>query len=447
MPIPHNRALEVARRLTRGRAMTELKNQLAATTAEVRPIPPSVPGLRDPSAAATAERLCFAEERAGPLPYLSGRAESPDPATLQGNIENYIGMTRVPTGLIGPLRINGLNAYGDFYVPLATTEGALVASYSRGARLVTLSGGAACVTTVEQVQRAPGFKFETMGEAVEFAAWAVGEFEQMREVASRKTRHGRLLEMRVQLQANLVYLILDFHTGDAAGQNMVTICTAAVCEDLMARTPVDPKYWVIESNMAGDKKATALNFFETRGRHTTAEVVVPRVLVEERLRTTPERIADYWRMSFVGAVQTGSIGVSGHVANAVTALFLACGQDVACVSESSVALLRMEVTDSGDLYASLTLPSLIVGTVGGGTRLSTASECLRILGCVGEGGAAKLAEITVALALAGEISIAGAMCAGEFAAAHAGLGRPNGQENGVGPAGGKHTRECPVGYG
>ena len=187
----------------------------------------------------------------------------------------------------------------------------------------------------------------------------------------------------------------------------------------MARTPVDPKYWVIESNMAGDKKATALNFFETRGRHTTAEVVVPRVLVEDRIRTTPERIADYWRMSFVGAVQTGSIGVSGHVANAVTALFLACGQDVACVSESSVALLRMEVTDGGDLYTSLTLPSLIVGTVGGGTRLSTAAECLRILGCVGEGGGAKLAEITVALALAGEISIAGAMCAGEFAAAHA----------------------------
>ena len=427
--------------------MAELKKQLVPIAEEVRPILPSVPGLRDPSAAATAEPLCFAEDRAGPLPYLSGRAESPDPATLQGNIENYIGMTRVPTGLIGPLRINGLNAYGDFYVPLATTEGALVASYSRGARLVTLSGGAACVTTVEQVQRAPGFKFETMGEAVQFAAWAVGEFEQMREVASRKTRHGRLLEMRVQLQANLVYLILDFHTGDAAGQNMVTICTAAVCEDLMARTPVDPKYWVIESNMAGDKKATALNFFETRGRHTTAEVVVPRVLVEERLRTTPERIADYWRMSFVGAVQTGSIGVCGHVANAVTALFLACGQDVACVSESSVALLRMEVTDSGDLYASLTLPSLVVGTVGGGTRLSTASECLRILGCVGEEGAAKLAEITVALALAGEISIAGAMCAGEFALAHAELGRPNGQEKGVGPAGGKHTRECPVGYG
>jgi hydroxymethylglutaryl-CoA reductase (NADPH) len=302
----------------------------------------------------------------------------------------------------------------------------LVASYSRGARLVTLSGGAACLTTVEQVQRAPGFKFETMGEAVQFAAWAVSEFEQMREVASRKTRHGRLLEMRVQLQANLVYLILDYHTGDAAGQNMVTICTAAVCEYLMARTPVDPKYWVLESNMSGDKKATALSFFETRGRHTTAEVVVPRVLVEERLRSTPECMADYWRMSFVGAVQTGSIGVSGHAANAVTALFLACGQDVACVSESSVALLRMEVTDAGDLYASLTLPSLIVGSVGGGTRLSTASECLRILGCEGEGGGAKLAEITVALALAGEISIAGAMCAGEFARAHAVLGRPNG---------------------
>ncbi len=447
MPIPHNRALEVARRLTRGRAMAELKKQLEPIAEEVRPIPPSVPGLRDSSAAAAAERLCFAEDRAGPLPYLSGRAESPDPATLQGNIENYIGMTRVPTGLVGPLRINGLHANGDFYIPLATTEGALVASYSRGARLVTLSGGAACLTTVEQVQRAPGFKFETMGEAVQFASWAVGEFEQMREVASRKTRYGRLLEVRVQLQANLVYLILDYHTGDAAGQNMVTICTAAVCEYLMARTPVEPTYWVLESNMSGDKKATALSFFETRGRHTTAEVVVPRVLVEERLRTTPERIADFWRMGFVGAVQTGSIGVNGHVANAVTALFLACGQDVACVAESSVALLRMEVTDAGDLYASLTLPSLIVGSVGGGTRLTTAAECLRILGCDGEGGGAKLAEITVALALAGEISLAGAMCAGEFARAHAELGRPNGQGHGVGAAGGRGTRESPDGHG
>jgi hydroxymethylglutaryl-CoA reductase (NADPH) len=176
--------------------------------------------------------------------------------------------------------------------------------------------------------------------------------------------------------------------------------------------------------MAGDKKATALSFLNTRGRHASAEVVIPRALVEQRLRTTPNRITEYWSMSLMSGVQSGSIGVSGHVANAVAALFLATGQDVACVAEASTSLTRMEVTGQGDLYASVTMPSLVLGTVGGGTRLPTATEALRVLDCLGDGGAARLAEITAVLALAGEISIAGAICSGEFAAAHAQLGRP-----------------------
>jgi hydroxymethylglutaryl-CoA reductase (NADPH) len=424
MPVPHKRVLEIARKLTKEHTRKALENNLSSTTSGERPVPPTVPGLRDPGAAGTAARVRFIEEHAGPIPHLAGRCAPPDPSTLQGNIENFIGMTQIPTGLVGPLRINGIHANGDFYIPLATTEGALVASYARGARLATLSGGVASITTVEQVQRAPGFKFQTMSDAIKFAAWAVGEFDRLREVAGQATRHGRLLDMRIQFQANLVYIIFDFQTGDAAGQNMVTKCTAAVCEELMTRTPVTPEYWVIESNMSGDKKATALSFFETRGRHATAELVVPRALVLDRLRTTPERMADYWRMGFIGGVQTGSIGVSGHIANAVAALFMACGQDVACVSEASVAIPRLELTENGDLYASLTLPSLLIGTVGGGTRLPTSSECLNIVGCNGKGGAAKLAEITVALALAGEISITGAICSGEFAQAHADLGRP-----------------------
>lgn len=422
MPISHTQAREIAQRLAR-RNISSVTERLAPVSSDERPIPPPVPGARDWSSAAAAERIQFLEDRVGPLPHLSGRADPPEPASLQGNIENFIGMVSIPTGLIGPLRINGLHAHGDFYVPMTTSEGTLVASYSRGARLLTQAGGAACATTVEQVQRAPGFVFHTMADAMEFSAWAVRQFDRLRGVAGRRTRHGRLLNMRVQLQANHVYLIFDFHTGEAAGQNMVTICTDAICEELMARTPVAPEYWVIESNMSGDKKATALSFLETRGRNATAEVVVPRQLVESSLRATPERIADYWRMCFVGGVQTGSIGVNGHIANAVTALFLACGQDAACVSEASVGLLRMQVTAEGDLYAAVTLPNLIVGTVGGGTRLPSARECLRILECHGEGSAAKLAEITAAVALAGEISIAGAVCAGEFAAAHSSLGR------------------------
>jgi hydroxymethylglutaryl-CoA reductase (NADPH) len=287
MPIPDHRAMEIARRLSKGHDVAELDELLAPTPAEARPIPESVPGRGDASAEAARQRIRFLEERVGALPHLAGREEHADPAGLQGNIENFIGMTCIPTGLVGPLRVNGLHAHGDFYVPLATTEGALVASYGRGCSIVTQSGGAACITTVEQVQRAPGFTFATMAEAIRFAAWVVGEFDRMREIAATRTRHGRLVNVRVQLQANFVYLILDFHPGDAAGQNMVTFCTAAVCEDLLARSPLAPRSWVIESNMSGDKKATTLSFFDTRGRHATAEVVVPRTLVKPPPRSRP----------------------------------------------------------------------------------------------------------------------------------------------------------------
>jgi hydroxymethylglutaryl-CoA reductase (NADPH) len=166
-----------------------------------------------------------------------------------------------------------------------------------------------------------------------------------------------------------------------------------------------------------------LSFLNTRGRHAMAEVVLPRDLVEDGLHTKPERMCDYWRMSFVGGAQTGSIGVSGHVANGLAALFIACGQDAACVSEASVGITRLELTPEGDLYAGVTLPNLIVGTVGGGTKLPTARECLSILHCEGDGKASKFAEICAATVLAGELSIVGALCAGDFASAHERLGR------------------------
>jgi hydroxymethylglutaryl-CoA reductase (NADPH) len=166
-----------------------------------------------------------------------------------------------------------------------------------------------------------------------------------------------------------------------------------------------------------------LSFLNTRGRKVLADAIVPRALVEKVLRTTPERVCDYWRMCFVGGMQSGSIGMSGHIANGLAAMFLACGQDVACVSEASVGITRFETTSEGDLRCGVSLPNLIVGTVGGGTRLPTAAECLRILGCEGTGKAARFAEICAAVALAGELSIAGAMCSGDFTSAHEKLGR------------------------
>src|SRR5262245_3725207 len=428
MPISKEQALEVMRRLTQWGTIEELKQRLAPVPEEVRPVPHGVPHPGDWSAEGRDARVQSVEAQGFEIPHLAGRAPAIDPESLRGNIEHYVGMTQVPTGIIGPLRVNGVHAHGDYFVPLATTEGALVASYHRGARLATRAGGVSALVTTEQVQRAPGFVFSSLADASHFAAWAIERFERFREVAATRTSHGRLMDLLAHVETNHVYLIFAYHTGDASGQNMATFCTAAICEEILATSPVKPKTWFLEANMSGDKKATVLGFLYTRGRHVLAEVQLPRKLVVRGLHTTPERMAEYWRMSFVGGAQTGSIGVSGHIANGLTAMFLACGQDVACVSEASVGITRLEMTESGDLYCGLKLPNLIVGTVGGGTRLPTQRECLRIMHCEGsmEGKdmAAKFAEICAAVALAGEISIVGALCAGDFSEAHEDLGRP-----------------------
>jgi hydroxymethylglutaryl-CoA reductase (NADPH) len=423
VPISREQAAEIARRQGPQFTPEELAAQLEPTPASVRPIPPEVPAAKDSTATGRDQRLAFLREHGAEFPHLSGAKPQVDAAELQGNIEQFIGMTQIPTGVIGPLRVNGLHAHGDFYVPLATSEGALVASYHRGARVITLSGGASCLTSLTQVQRAPGFEFASIGDAGRFSAWVSGEFERFREVAATRTRHGRLTDLQIHMQTRTVYLVFAFHTGDASGQNMVTLCTDAICQDLIARTPVAPLRWFIESNLSGDKKATAMSFLHTRGRKVMAEVTVPRELVERQLHTTPEAICDYWRMSFIGGVQSGSIGVTGHFANGIAAMFLACGQDVACVSEAAVGINRFERTDSGDLYCGVDLPNLICGTVGGGTRMPTAAECLRLLGCEGSGHANKFAEICAAVVLGGELSIAAALAAGHFTRAHEHLGR------------------------
>jgi len=423
MPIPTQQALQLIRRLSRGLPFDVLAQRLAPRPPEKVAPRPEVPFPREWSRESWEQRLAFFEGQGAALPHLAGRVPYPDPAALQGNIEAYLGMTWTPTGVIGPLRVNGLHAHGDYYVPLATSEGALVASYHRGARLITAAGGASALTSAEQVQRAPGFAFESMAESVQFTAWVNGEVDHFHALVEQSSKHAQLLEVHTHLVANYCILIFAFYTGDASGQNMVTFCTEKICEDIIARTPVKPHHWFLEANMSGDKKANALTFLLTRGRKVEAEVILPRPLVEHGLRTTPERMCDYWRMSFVGGAQTGSVGVSGHIANGLAAVYLATGQDVACISEASVGVTRLELTDSGDLYCGITMPNVICGTVGGGTRLPTAQECLRLMGCEGEGKASMFAEVIATTCLAGEISIVGALCAGEFALAHARFAR------------------------
>jgi hydroxymethylglutaryl-CoA reductase (NADPH) len=344
-----------------------------------------------------------------------------------GNIENYIGVARIPVGLVGPLRVRGAEAAGDFYVPMATTEGALVASYNRGAKVASLAGGVSVICIADRVGRAPGFRFRTMSEAALFVDFAGHQIEEMKRVAGTTSRHGALADVRISWDADTVVLLLEFTTGEAAGQNMATFASDAVCRDLVERAPAKPEWWAIDSNLSGDKKASHLSLLSVRGKKVTAEVVLPAALVEQELRVTVSQCVRFWRLFSCFGMQSGSIGVHGHYANALAAIYIACGQDVACVAESAVGFTRIESTTQGDLYISVNLPNVIVGTVGGGTGLPTQRECLDLLHCQGPGSARRLAEICGAIALAGELSGAAALAAGHFVNAHRSLGRGSGR--------------------
>lgn len=358
-----------------------------------------------------------------PMSQLTVLNSTLDTQILEGNIENFMGMSQIPTGIAGPLTINGKEAKGSFNIPLATTEGALVASYGRGMKATSLAGGIQTICLEEGVQRSPYFKFENVATALELAQWALARQEDFKSIIEEVSRHAQLKSIKPNVEGNSVILTFEYTTGDAAGQNMVTICTDRICRYILANFKARPTQWYIESNYSGDKKATALSFTNVRGKKVTAEVTIPQRIVKKILKTTPELMAEYWQASTLAVTQSGSIGAQGHIANGLTAMFIACGQDVACISESSVGITRMEVNGNGDLYASLTLPSLIVGTIGGGTGLPTQKECLSLLDCYGAGKAKKFAEICCAVSLAGELSIAAAMSVDHFTSAHENLGR------------------------
>jgi hydroxymethylglutaryl-CoA reductase (NADPH) len=363
------------------------------------------------------------EGREVPREALADAATIKGMAVYQSNIENFIGTVRVPVGLAGPLRVHGSLAQGDYYVPLATTEAALVASYHRGAQLITEAGGCTARLLDERMGRTPGFAFGRLDEAARFADWAMGEVETFKMLAGGTTRHGRLVDVRSTVVGNFVYLHCDFTTGDAAGQNMVTIATEAICAHIATASPVEPRHIMVEANLSGDKKATARSFVEGRGKRVSADVVIPADLMRRRLRTTPQHMSRSGRMSGVGAVLSGALGMQGHYANALAAVFIACGQDAACVAESAVGISRFDLTEDGDFYASVTLPNLTVGTVGGGTGLPSQRAGLAILGLSGAGHAGAFAEVCAALCLAGELSLMGALTAGHFTRAHQQLAR------------------------
>ncbi len=362
-------------------------------------------------------------EQTGELKILNALDEFTPADQFKGNIENFIGFSAVPTGVIGPLKVTGSKAEGDYIVPLATTEGALVASYNRGASACYLAGGISSICLREGVQRAPVFKFETLLQSCEFVIWIETQFQTFTEITLQQTSHGKLEDIKAHVEANQVTLTFEYYTGDAAGQNMVTFCTSAICQYIIEKAPVQPERWYLEGNFSGDKKANTNSFLSVRGKKVSAEVVLSEEIVKTVLKSTPKKIYEYWKTSTVGVIQTGAIGAQGHYANGLAALFIATGQDVACVAEAATGITRLELQDDGSLYAAVTLPNLIVGTVGGGTGLPSQKECLEIMDCYGAGNAVKFAEITAAVLLCGELSIAAALSAHHFSQAHQQLGR------------------------
>ncbi len=338
------------------------------------------------------------------------------------NIENFIGTIKVPVGVIGPLKINGLHASGDFNVPLATTEAALVASYGRGAMIASKSGGINTAVLYEGVMRTPAFKFNHMVDSGLFAEWVVAHVEELKGVAEATTRHGKLISIEPIIDTNIVFLICRYTTGDASGQNMVTLATNAMVEAITARCPVIIERWYIEGNFSGDKKASYLGLSTGRGRKVSASVTLPSEKVKAYLGTTVEEMLEYGKIANLGSLLSGQLGAQAHYANGLAALYLATGQDVACVSESAVGFTRMEARGH-DLFCSVTMPNILVGSVGGGTGLPSQTAALNILGLKGTGKGAALAEVTAALCLCGEISIVAAIAAGHFAKAHHSLAR------------------------
>jgi len=358
----------------------------------------------------------FARERTGAsLEHLSRFSFDPD--TTRGNVEQLVGAAQVPVGLAGPLLVDGEHARGEFYVPMATAEGTLVASYNRGMRLLYEAGGVTTTVLDDRMQRAPAFIFSSAREARAFGAWLEEHFEDVRAAAESTTRSGRLIEIEQYSASRILFTRFDYTTGDAAGQNMTGKATQAACRWIFEHYPGIEHYF-LESAFATDKKTSQVNMLHTRGKRVVAEATIPDAVLRGVMRSSTELLFRARQVASLGGFMSGVNNNGSHSANGITALFIATGQDAANVAESSAAFVHAEVRPNDDYYFSITIPALIVATYGGGTGLATQRECLELLGCYGREKVRKFAEIVAATVLCGELSLGSAVVAEEWVEAH-----------------------------
>ncbi len=344
--------------------------------------------------------------------------------------ENFIGATQIPVGICGPLKVKGtwVSVEEDLHVPLATSEGALIASINRGCRALREAGGA--VVRVEDVgiTRAPVFRTLGIDDTRRFLDWVRENDSKIRQVAEATSNHLELLDIKPQTFGSSIYLRFRFRSGDAMGMNMATIACDRVVRDLIEPGTGIPCV-ALSGNFCVDKKPSAVNFLEGRGKRIYAEVVLDGEILERCLKSNSRSLVEVqYRKNLLGSIAAGSMGFNAHYANVLAAAFVAMGQDVAQVVEGAMGVTCIEPRGDDAVFASVYLPDVPLGVVGGGTALGPQKEALEVIGAVPDpenpgAGAMRLAEILGAMVLAGELSLLAAFTSGDLAGAHEQLGR------------------------
>lgn len=341
---------------------------------------------------------------------------------IQKNIESYIGSVEVPVGVVGPLVWNNEKVFA----PIGTLEGALVASMNRGARAISLSGGFQSEVKWQRMSRAPMFEFENPYETQIFIEFIENYFTKIKQKAESYSNHALLEKIDIIQDDNRIHTVFFYQTGDASGQNMTTTCTwhamLFIIDEFHRLHGIQCLNYILEGNGSSDKKISKYNQLNGRGIHVCASVVLKEKYIKEILRTTSCKMLDVFGPSKKLAEKNGMVGYSINAANAVASIFVATGQDLACIHESSVALLELHPHKEG-LLAQITFPNLVVGTVGGGTHLPKQTEALELMGCKGSGKSQRFASLIAGFALGLELSTYAAIVSGEFAKAHEKLGR------------------------
>jgi len=359
------------------------------------------------------------------LPFISkGHIDETRASTR--HCENMIGTTQVPLGIAGPVIFQTINSsHNDsVYIPLATTEGALVASINRGCKALGESGGAIVDVYTAGTTRGPVFYVKSISESKKLDVFLKKHFFTLQKIATSTSHHTILTNIVSRGVGQYRYVRFVYDTKDAMGLNMVTIATDAIVRYIEDNTGIP--CLSLSGNYCVDKKPSWMNIIEGRGSTVLAEIVLPEHILRTTLKTTAQKIYEVWMSKcMMGSIMSGAMGHNAQFANVIAALFLATGQDIAHVGECSVGITTAEVRDN-NLYMSVYLPDVMVGTVGGGTELGTQKEALQILRVYGgDDGKNKqqFASIVGVAVLAGEISLLASLSEGSLAKAHQKLAR------------------------